>query len=725
MKQYLSGLKSVVSQLSIRLLVIILAVVSVLTCVLLGITAILSTDELARGQSSLVRMSTIQQSSAQVVESLARFQHRKSEILSANDSVSLDQLGDKTQLTAQYQQASESLRTLVAGNQALSQNLDELDADFNIFLEVDGAIYQNIKEIVGYNESVSTSQVNLNKQLDDIDSLVGEISGKAIFLEKKQNRKVKRLIKKINRSETYLDSDLYKRLMDESSKMVFSDNAKYSELVSKIKFEYLALSSLSREIINVNNSDKLISLKKNKIDQFVVSMNQSLSSLKKLSSTDESKKLYSLLKTRIDKYISLAFSSDTSIYSIKEKIIEYKKEQKELDAELYNITSKMNIVVGSITQLVAEERENINAETLKKVGKNKQSTLIKTVFSAVFLLLFSFFLVRIINTPLSQIAFALSEIAKGDGDLTKRLDANSVKEVSSIASAFNLFVKEISNTINQVNNSSRKLLSSAEDLKSLSNSAKTDIETQQSETSKAVLAVSETAQAAHSIARTTEETRLSSDDVRKQASDGNEVVENVVSTIEKLATVIGQSKKTIGDLDKVGTEITAVMDVIRSIAEQTNLLALNAAIEAARAGEQGRGFAVVADEVRSLASRTQQSTLEIEGMIKQLQESTQESVSLIQEGDEVAGQTVERAKQASQSLKKIINTIAAVSESNTLIASAAEEQSVISKEVTTNVNKIKDIGERSSKNTNNITKSANGLVEISAELNSLMQRFKV
>ncbi|MEO0443840.1 MAG: methyl-accepting chemotaxis protein [Pseudomonadota bacterium] len=725
MKQFKASLNHLAAKLSIRVLVITLAMISVITCILLGITAILSTEQLAQVKASLARVSTIQQSSANIVESLGSFQQRKAEILASKDSDSLVQLGDKTQLLAQFNKANESLRPLVADDQTLSQYLDALNIEFGNFLDVDKALYHNMRQIVGDNESVVDSQQKLNQQLNAIDTLIGEISGKVTFAEKRQNRKIKRLVKKINNPDTEFDFSLYQGLVDESSNMLLSDNTIYSATVDRIKFDYLGLAALSREVVNIQSGDRLVSLRKNKIDQRIESMNKSLADLQKISNNDDTRQRYSQLKTRIDDYFALAFLGSSSLYSLKEKIIDHQKQQQVLDASFYDVSAKMNAIVGNITERVAAEREKISTQAFQQVGQNKRSILLQTIFAAVFLLLVSFALVRIINAPLKQIATALNEIASGDGDLTQRLETASVKEVSSIALAFNLFVEKISSTIKQVNDSSRKLLLSAEDLEALSNSAKADAQAQQSETGKAALSVSETAKAADSIAKTTEETRLSSDDVRKQASEGDQMVENVGVTIEKLATVIDQSKSSISALDKTGAEITSVMDVIRGIAEQTNLLALNAAIEAARAGETGRGFAVVADEVRSLASRTQQSTIEIEEMIKQLQSGTQQSVSLIQEGDQVVEQTVEKAKLASHSLKKIIDSIVTVSESNTLIASAAEEQSLIAQKVTVSVNELKEIGERSTQNTEKITCSAKDLAAISTELNRLMQQFKI
>ena len=722
----MSYLKKIFPKSSIRLLVIALATVSTLACVVLGAAATYSNQQLSKGQVNLTQISAIQESSARASESLINFQNRQATILAARTQESINALADRSSLTSQYQQASDALKQLINNDPVLDQLLQELDSQFKAFSITDESIYAKSKEIIEHKKTALELADKIDDQLNEIDSLVGSIIGKIRFTEKRNKRKIKRLLKKIDTSSEYIDIEDTSNLIDNVNNVVLGKGANHLETVNNIKSDSLSLSAFARQLLSTTDIDTVLSLRQNKINQHVERIRGLLETLEvSFSGNNELRDLTHRLTATLEEFLSTAFFADTSIYSLQLEDIKSGHQQKDLLVTASDDASALNNIVYKLSQNILGAREKITMQSQANSESSRWLVLLITVSVIILLVTLSVFIIIGINKPLYKVSSALHEIALGDGDLTQRLETSGIREVASIALEFNRFVEKIATAINQVNKASTDLSISSDTLKKVSDQTRADIKIQQGETHGAASAIAEMSKAAKSIADNAEQARLSSQDVRTESENSNQTVTEVATAIGNLAIVIEKASHSINELEQFSASIGTVLDVIRGIAEQTNLLALNAAIEAARAGEQGRGFAVVADEVRSLASRTQESTIEIENMIQQLQSGAQVAVKAIEEGNKGASRTVVQANEAATSLTKITDAIISISEMNTTIASAAEEQSAVSQEIDANVEAIRQVGERTVKGTEDITSSGEDLFNLNSELQSLMAQFKV
>ncbi|MET2850979.1 methyl-accepting chemotaxis protein [Vibrio owensii] len=299
-------------------------------------------------------------------------------------------------------------------------------------------------------------------------------------------------------------------------------------------------------------------------------------------------------------------------------------------------------------------------------------------------------LLKTVVKPINDIKEAMVQIASGEGDLSQRISINSQDEIGQLAGGFNQFVTKIQATVSQVVESSNTLRQEMNNLNALTSTIADSTVGQQRDSEAVAAAVHEMQVTSRNVSDSATEAALASQTANEELSNNNVILEQTVAAIRDLAGEIESASQVINTLDNDVSNIASVLDVIRGIAEQTNLLALNAAIEAARAGEQGRGFAVVADEVRSLASRTQKSTGEIQTMIEKLQAGAAQAVEVMQGSKTSSEDTIQSAGLATESLAEILNAIARMNEMNTHIATAAGQQSSVSDEVNSNVQGIAD-----------------------------------
>ena len=473
-----------------------------------------------------------------------------------------------------------------------------------------------------------------------------------------------------------------------------------------------------RDTLNSSTVNLIESEIMNSYNESVKSVNDVVSELKNKGAEDSAEE------------IADAFNQFSEIINGSTTIFTHKQAQLDaiLQAELKLKAAEDNI--SNANDILAKQVELANKTTIAAseqvdgaVSSGKSLTIAIALISVVVAAIITTFTVRSITGPLSRVNEMLNVVSSGD--LSRKLDESGKDEFALLSKNCNLLIDSLRNLIQGIVSRSTQLAAAAEQTSAVTAQSTTAIEEQRNQVEQAASATTE-------MSSTSQSVLSSANDALgeiKQADDEAERVKGISErnrqTIELLANEVESASQVINKLQQDSASIGGILDVIRGIAEQTNLLALNAAIEAARAGEQGRGFAVVADEVRTLASRTQESTQEIQNMIEVLQGGASKAVSVMNTGKTQAANCVEQSEEADKALETITHAVHEAFDRSSQIATAAEEQSVVAHEISENLESIVAIAEQTTAGSQQTAASSGEVAKLAEELQQSVQEFKL
>ncbi|MFP7632526.1 methyl-accepting chemotaxis protein [Pseudomonas veronii] len=437
-----------------------------------------------------------------------------------------------------------------------------------------------------------------------------------------------------------------------------------------------------------------------------------------LPSVPEEAALYKTFVGTLDNYLTaqaemLALSQQNKVDEMRDLI----------NTRIKNGTDQMGEQLNKLIALNSAGAKQANEQAGRSYDSAISGIVVVAIAAALLTVLLAWLLTRSIVTPLRKAVEVAQTIA--GGDLSKVIEDDGKDEPARLISALSAMQTNLRQTIQHIAGSATQLASAAEELSAVTEEASKGLQQQNNEIDQAATAVNEMTAAVEEVARNAVSTSEASTQSNQAAREGRDRVVETVGAIQTMTQDVQNTSLLIEGLATQGRDIGKVLDVIRAIAEQTNLLALNAAIEAARAGEAGRGFAVVADEVRALAHRTAQSTQEIEKMVAGIQNGTGEAVQSMQQSNQRTHNTLEMARAAGVALEQITQSISLINERNLVIASASEEQAQVSREVDRNLVNIRDLATQSAAGANQTSAASHELSRLAVDLNAMVARFVI
>lgn len=394
-----------------------------------------------------------------------------------------------------------------------------------------------------------------------------------------------------------------------------------------------------------------------------------------------------------------------------------------INTRMKEATDLMGVQINQLIALNTKSATEAGEISRAEYESANLSMIAVSVVAVLLTIMLAWLLTRSIVNPMTRAVRAAEEISSGD--LTRPIEVDGKDEATQLLRALATMQRNLRQTIELISGSSTQLASAAEELSAVTEESSRGLQQQNNEIEQAATAVNEMTAAVEEVARNAVSTSEASQQSNQAARQGRDRVIETVKSIEDMATQIHATSGLVEGLAAQGRDIGKVLDVIRSIAEQTNLLALNAAIEAARAGEAGRGFAVVADEVRALAHRTAQSTTEIEQMVAGIQTRTGEAVHSMSRNTDSTRTTLSLASSAGDALELITEAISQINERNLVIASASEEQAQVSREVDRNLVNIRDLAAQTAAGANQTSAASHELSRLAVDLKAMVAKFVI
>lgn len=573
------------------------------------------------------------------------------------------------------------------------------------------------------------NSIAINKLSTEIANHIGTIQKEANSLLGKVSLQNKRLKRRLQRAAKKLSStsasEDWQKVTDNMLDYIEGDRDRITSAARILTESSVRLGNAEYALQIAKTKAELISLEKNTALPLLELIDKQLRTLADSAANDTTlKESVTVLEDEKKQIESLLFAPENSILATRQASLALQLQLNNQSLEIFNLANQMRSMAN--TQVSASQQENDQILTQANLSINKltRSSIVVCIIVLVILTLAAMLITRMITKPLDNITKALANIAEGEGDLTRRLNISGVREVLMLADYFNRFISRIQQTVSSVAQVERELSHSVSATQQIVKRSRECIDRQNGETSQVATSVEELS---HSFSQAVEYTSGALDATQsayQESEVGLATVLQSAQAISLLASRIEQGAIAMERLAKTSQQVISVLTVISEITEQTNLLALNAAIEAARAGEHGRGFAVVADEVRMLAGRTQSSATEIAGILDTFNKDASDTLAIMSEGREQVQHSVAQSDEVAKAFESISNSVSSIRDLNQQIATAADAQNQAASAAAQSVERINTISQETEQNATEIHSSSQQLSELSTRLHQAVNQFR-
>ncbi|RLJ19300.1 hypothetical protein DJ030_09760 [bacterium endosymbiont of Escarpia laminata] len=675
---------------TIKGLLVVWVLIAVTTVLILVLTSLDSYQSVSKNQQIVTdKAKPLQVANNEIKSAVTGVIGRQLRVISTDSSEKLAGLKDRDALESRFTSAMRNARQAAGDDSSVIEPLTALEEAYKVFLSADTVLFEKKRTLLQINNEQKDYAEKMDSSIQNIQKVAEGIAGKINFSNKRAKRRIRKLYKKIQDLQDIEDVEeseakIAFQFRDQVGEQLLSRSADLQQVSAGIRTGVAVMGSLGRQFMLESSPDILTSIKENQLTQLIQSTKASISKIDEGSRDDpELNTQIKRLNSDFQQLVNTLINEENSILTSRRKGLKVTAEMQSASTDVQSATASMEQAINVVVQAVDKIQAGVDEQGHRVISDSRTILLITASVALVVIIFISFIVLRRVNRPLAMATKAMRDFAQGN--ISNRMNYKGRDEFAALAHDFNALAENICGLIEDIHRSSNELSSGAENLSSISTQTNLGIERQQSETTQVATAMNEMAATAQEMAKNANHAEQAAQQANAEAVKGHVVVSEAVSATNDLASEVQNVSTAIHKLEDESDSISTVLDVIRSIAEQTNLLALNAAIEAARAGEQGRGFAVVADEVRTLAGRTQDSTQEIQQIIERVQQGAKAAVDAMEKGREKATNSVEKVEKAGETLGEIIQAVGQIKEMNVQIATAVEQQGAVVEEINQNV----------------------------------------